>query len=365
MVSNKILIYTDNHFCSTSSIVRGRGKRYTIRLENQLETMNWLVDTAINKGCSAMFCCGDFFDRADLNAEEVSALGEIDLKGIPNYFLVGNHEIGRSDCTFSTTSTFLQNDVCEILPEPTIIGWGNTLIYILPYISEMNKKPVMEYFKSIETSGYNYKILLTHNDIKGIQLGKYVTETGFTKDELDANFDLVVNGHIHNQSWVTSKVFNLGNITGQNFSEDGFRYKHQAMILDLDTLRYDLITNPYALNFYKIDWSDDPCIDVINQTSMNMSNAVLSLKVCEKDADYLKYRFDPTNYDEHMEKIHCPKSCNIICSRIIVDHQTPQTKETISTENLQLDHIKEFQQFVVNNMEYTDIVKAELQEVLT
>ena len=364
-MSTKILIYTDNHFCATSSIVRGRGNKYTLRLENQIQTMEWLINMAQENNCVAMFCCGDFFDRADLNAEELSALGEIDLKGIPNYFLVGNHEIGRSDCSFSTTSTFLQNDVCEILPEPTIMGWGSTLIYILPYILENDKKPVMEYFSNIETPNYKYKILLSHNDIKGIQLGKYVTETGFTNEELDVNFDLVVNGHIHNQSWVTDKVLNLGNITGQNFSEDGFKYKHQAMILDLDTLQYELITNPHALNFYKIDWSNDTDIDVINQTSMNMSNAVLSLKVNEKNAYYLKYRFDPTNHDEHMEKIHCPKSCNIICSRIIVDHQTPQTKETISTENLQLDHIKEFQQFVVDNVEYNDIVKSELQEVLT
>lgn len=363
-MTDKILIYTDNHFCATSSIVRGRGNKYTLRLENQIKTMEWLVDKAQENNCVAMFCCGDFFDRSDLNAEELSALSEIDLKGIHNYFLVGNHEIGRSDCSFSTTATFLQNDVCEILSQPTIIGWGSTLIYILPYISENDKKPVRAYFKDIEAPNYKYKILLSHNDIKGVQLGKYVTETGFTKEEFNDNFDLVINGHLHNQSWVTEKVLNLGNITGQNFSEDGFKYKHQAILLDLDTLQYELITNPYALNFYKIDWSDDPGIDVINETSMKMSNAVLSLKISEKYSDYLKYRFDPTNHDEHMEEIYCPKNNNILCSRIIVDHQTSQTKENISTETLQLDHIKEFQQFVANNMEYNDIVKSELQEVL-
>lgn len=361
---NKILIYTDNHFCATSSIVRERGNKYTLRLENQIKTMEWLVDKAQENNCVAMFCCGDFFDRADLNAEELSALSEIDLKGILNYFLVGNHEIGRGDCTFSTTSTFLQNNICEILPKPTIIGWGKTLIYILPYILESNKKPVMEYFKNIDTTGYEYKILLSHNDIKGIRLGNYITETGFTKEELNDNFDLVINGHLHNQSWVTNKVLNLGNITGQNFSEDGFKYKHQAIVLDLDTLEYELLTNPYALNFYKIDWSNDPGIDVINATSMNMQNAVLSLKIDDKNSEYMKYRFDPTNNNPHMAEIHCPKNCNIVCSRIIVEHDSTDTSSNVSVENLQLDHIKEFQQFVMDSMEYNDIVKTELQEVL-
>lgn len=364
-MSRNILIYTDNHFCANSSIVRGRGTKYTIRLENQLETMRWLVETAKTYNCEAMFSAGDFFDRADLNAEELSALSDIDLQGIPNYFLVGNHEIGRSDCSFSTTNTFLQNNICEIFATPAVIGWGNTLIYLLPYILEPCKRPVMEYFKDIDTSPYKYKILISHNDIKGIQIGRYVTENGFTKEELDNNFDLVINGHIHNQSWVTNKVLNLGNITGQNFSEDGFKYKHQAMILDLDTLHYELLTNPYALNFYKIDWSNDPGIDIINATSMNMRNAVLSLKIDDKNSEYMKYRFDPTNNNPHMAEIHCPKACNIVCSRIIVDHQTSIDTTDAAIENLQLDHLKEFQQFVINNMDYNDIVKAELQEVLS
>ena len=58
-MTNRILIYTDNHFCATSSIVRGRGNKYTLRLENQIKTMEWLVDKAQENNCVAMFCCGE------------------------------------------------------------------------------------------------------------------------------------------------------------------------------------------------------------------------------------------------------------------------------------------------------------------
>lgn len=36
----KILIYADNHFCETSSIIRSYGDKYTLRLENQIKSIN-------------------------------------------------------------------------------------------------------------------------------------------------------------------------------------------------------------------------------------------------------------------------------------------------------------------------------------
>lgn len=358
-----ILVYSDNHFCASSSILRGQGTRYSFRLENQIKTMSWLNELAVKHNCIGMFCAGDFFDRADLNAQEITALGEIDFNVLPHYFIVGNHELGRGDCSFSSTHTFLQNNNCEVFANPAILGFNDTLVYILPYQLQNDARPIESYFSPVDKN-YKYKILIMHNDIKGIQLGRYITEDGFDKQDLSSNFDLVINGHIHNQSWVTSNVLNIGNITGQNFSEDGFKYKHQAMIIDLDTLQYTLITNPYALNFYKIDWSSDPDIDIINETSQRMHNAVLSLKISEKDSEYLKYRFDPTCKNEELERIHCPKACNIICSRIVVDHTMSESLNNTSVETLQLDHIREFEQFVISSMECTDIVKSELQEVL-
>ena len=36
----KVLLYTDNHFSQYSSILRNRGERYSIRLENQIKSIN-------------------------------------------------------------------------------------------------------------------------------------------------------------------------------------------------------------------------------------------------------------------------------------------------------------------------------------
>lgn len=360
---NKILIYSDNHFCANSSIVRGRGQKYTIRLENQIKTMQWLKGLANKHNCCGMFCCGDFFDRADLTAEEVSALSEIDFSSVPSYFIVGNHEIGRSDNAFSTANTLLQNNNCEVFDKSSILGIGNTAIFILPYVLENDKKEIAKYFPQDLNIDKPYKLLLTHNDIKGIQLGKFVSTEGFEISDLSKNFDLVVNGHIHNSSWVAENIFNIGNITGQNFSEDAFKYSHNAMILDLDTLSYELFINPYALNFYKVDFTHSD-IDEINEVSLKMYNYVATIKTTAKDAQYIKYRFDPSCEDAELERIHCPKHSNAVCCRVIVEHDLQTNTSNKDIESLKLDHIEEFKHFVLSTLGKEDIVLSELQEVL-
>lgn len=361
-MNNKILIYSDNHFCSSSSIVRGIGKKYSKRLENQIQTMKWLNDLAEQENCCGLFCLGDFFDRSDLNAEEISALSEIDFSCKPNYFVVGNHEIGRGDNSFSSTQTFLQNRNCEIFNKPAILGMGNTLIYVLPYILENDKNPVEDYFPKDVPDDKKFKLLLTHNDIKGIRMGAYVSESGFEINNLEKSFDLTVNGHIHNSEWVKNNVLNIGNITGQNFSEDALKYKHQAMIIDLDTLSYTLHENPFALNFYKLDFTNKD-IDYLNDISFKLKNYVATIKVDEKSREYISYRFDPDDNNPRMKSINCPKNCNGVCCRIIVEKDTaPIIGESITS--LQLDHLEEFKKFVLDNVGNDNLTIDELQEIL-
>lgn len=363
---SKLLLYTDNHFCSTSSILRKRGERYTYRLENQLDTMNWLMDTAKKYNCYEMCCLGDFFDSNRMSAEEISALSEIKFdNNINQHFIVGNHEMGNAALEYSTAHAFLMSENCEVYNKPSIIGVGNTLFYILPYQVENNREEkIMNYFPTIDTTG-KYKVLLMHNDIKGIQMGKFLSKEGFAIDDLSQNFDLVVNGHLHNQMWVAKNVLNLGNITGQNFSEDGFQYPHQAMILDCDTLTYELINNPKALNFYKIDFVSNSDIDYINMISSKIHNAVLSIKVLPEDAHYIKYRFDP-DYNPPDCVTLMPKNCNTVQTRVVIE--SPQTDLSSNIENsrqtFQMDHKREFEYYIHQTIGTSDIIVSELQEVL-
>ena len=51
----KILCFTDNHFCEKSSIITKYGAKYTLRLENQLNSLNWVEQTAKKKIVQQLF----------------------------------------------------------------------------------------------------------------------------------------------------------------------------------------------------------------------------------------------------------------------------------------------------------------------
>ena len=366
---NKILLFTDPHFCSYSSIVRKRGKKYSMRLENQLETIRWLQQVAKSEDCAEIFCLGDFFDRPELNAEELTALSEIEFGDVPFDFIVGNHEMGSADLTFSSSHSFLLNTHSLVYDKPAIVGLGNTMIYILPYQLEIDRlDDVMQYFPRVEIpESIKFRILLMHNDISGIQMGKFISKEGFSIENLSSNFDLVVNGHLHNQQWIAKNVLNLGNITGQNFSEDAFKYRHQALLIDCDTLDWKLIDNPYALNFYKLDFTTNSDIDSINKISSMISrNGVIFAKVNLKDEKYVRYRFDPDYHNEEFDKLNLPRNQNIIQSRIIIDREVSCSSESFSNDvtDLHLDHLQEFQRYILEELGNDDLVLSELQEVI-
>ena len=63
---------------------------------------------------------------------------------------------------------------------------------------------------------------------------------------------LTLDYHLHNGSKFSNKGENLGNLTGQNFSENAFEYDHRIMILNINGQEYckHYEFNPYAFNFY-------------------------------------------------------------------------------------------------------------------
>ena len=88
----KILVCGDVHWSQYSSIVRGRGEKYSKRLENLIKSVNWVEQLAWSCGCEAVINLGDFFDSTQLSAEEVSALKEVQWAPIAHVFITGNHE---------------------------------------------------------------------------------------------------------------------------------------------------------------------------------------------------------------------------------------------------------------------------------
>ena len=353
----KILVYTDNHWCQYSSILRKRGEEYSFRLENQIKSINWAESLAEKLDCNMIVHCGDFFDSESLNSMELTALTELLFSNnIEHLLVVGNHEMGINTLQYSSANVLSLDDIFNVINKPTTIELDDShQLCFLPYTLESNRKPLEEVFSKTSKK----RIIFSHNDIAGIQLGKFTTKNGYSIKEIEDNCDLFINGHLHNGDKITDKIFNVGNLTGQNFSEDGFRYIHGIFVIDTDKMSIDVYRNPHAINFYKLDFTEDSSIDYINKISSQIRNAVVTIKCKEGDYDYLKKRFG-TVTDKLVP--HCNQ---IIESRFIIEYST-QHSDNDNSNNLELsvDHIKEFNNYIIEELGNSDIVLSELEEII-
>ena len=173
-------------------------------------------------------------------------------------------------------------------------------------------------------------------------MGQFISQTGFSIDEIRENCKLFINGHIHNEMNNLEGIINIGNITGQNFNEDADRYEHHAFILDTGDNTFEVIENPYAFNFYKLDFTNK--CDVNKQLKQN---AVVSVKIKPEDKEKVTTWL---------------KNNDVVASRIILD-LTLNEVEVSSDDVLSVDHIQRFREFIIDKLGSTEQVLSELEEV--
>lgn len=331
----KIMIYGDVHWCESSSIIRGMGTKYSQRLENLTRSVSWVESEAKKNYCDLIVMLGDFFDKSVLTAQEISALNDIQWSDIRRVFIVGNHEIGRADRTFSTIDLFDSFPNCTVMSQPTEWNVGLKRCYFLPYFLEKDRPKL--------TGHYDY--IFSHNDLLGLQMGQFVSKEGFDINEIEKCCKYFFNGHIHNGMFVGKNIINLGNLSGQNFSEDALTYSHNVCILDTQTDDLKFIENPYAFNFYKLGLVESKQ-DFLN---LNLkSNAVVSVTINAKDSE-LKQLIEDCS--------------QIVSKRVLYKDIENQTE--VDTELFEdVDYLQKFVEFIKSNMEITDIVNDELSKVI-
>ena len=331
----RILCFTDNHFCERSSIITKYGTKYSLRLENQIASINWVEQIAKEKNCGMVVCLGDFFDKSQLTDQEITALQDIEwAENIPHYFLVGNHESEENDLQYSSTKV-LEADYRKIIDKPLLYNLADIELAFLPYVVESNKQPLETYFPKTGMP----RILFSHNDILGLQLGPVVSKIGFSIEEIESNCEFCLNGHLHNGQAVSARVLNLGNLTGKDFGEDATRYSHKVMIIDTDTFAFETIENPHAFNFYKIDILTE---DDLKQLDTVKSNAVISIKCIDKYIERAREK--------------AAQNSNIIDIRVIVIKTFEESEEqSVNISDLAVDQCVKFAQCCREKLDNTPI----------
>lgn len=337
----KILLFTDLHMCPRASIINKWGAKYPSRLENCIESLNWLERKAEELDCDYIISLGDFFDKPDLTSETITACNDIHWSDIMHYHIVGNHDASNSALDFNSVNR-LKADRHVIIDEPVILPTDDCDICFLPYVTECDKKPLGEYFK------YNInkpRVILSHNDLSGIQLGPIISKTGFSIEEIEANCDIFINGHLHNGQAITPKVINLGNLTGKDFGEDAFKHAHCVAVLDTKTLSLTYIENPFAYNFYKIQIDSESDLCYLDNLK---PHAVVSIKCEQSLIEQVKQKIEMLD--------------NIIESRIILVKKYTETTETTELD-LTVDHLARFIECCKATIENSSILDEELSEI--
>lgn len=330
------MIYGDVHWCESSSIIRGMGDKYSKRLENLINSVSWVEETAYANKCDLIIMLGDFFDKSILTAQEISALNEISWTDIKKIFITGNHEIGRADRTFSTIDLFDSFPNSEVISQMTEMTIADKHCLFIPYYLEKDRP---------ELTGY-YDYIFSHNDILGLQMGQFISQDGFDIEQIAKCCKYFFNGHIHNGMFVGQNIINIGILSGQNFSEDALTYSHNVCILDTVTDDLKFFENPYAFNFYKLGLVKS--VDEFKSLKLK-DNAVVSITI-DQDNTELKY---------FMENFK-----NIVSKRVIYEVSTDHVD--IDTEQFQsVDYIQQFVQFIKDNMDVTSIVEEELSKVIS
>lgn len=339
----KLLLIGDLHYSEFSSIIRKKG----VRLANCVNTLNYGERLAERENCDFIIQLGDFFDKSSLNAEELTFLSQIKFANIPHLVLVGNHELGNSSLC-SSTKVLGNFPNIQVVSTPSVVKMGKEEIFLLPYTYE-DKTNMLE--KLLEENNILDKrdnlIIFSHNDLKGVQMGAFISKEGFDIEEIERNCCLFINGHLHNGGEISSKIIDIGNITGQNFSEDAFKYAHNFIILDTDKKELEYIENPESFNFYKLEINEEKNIETLNKLK---NHAVLSIKCKEPLIDTLRNKLQ-----ELSEKI--------VEFRIVVEYDSSidNGESKLSFEGI--DHIKEFKEYIIQELGKSEELLEELEKL--
>ena len=347
----RFLIYSDVHFCETSSIVTALGNKYTVRLDNLINSINWAEEQAIINQCDEIICLGDFFNKPDLNSRELTALNELKWANCPHTFLIGNHDASDKSLYYNSVRT-LQKLGFNIITEVSskVSPQDNKIYLFLPYIVESDRKSINDYLNHNLKNPDIY--IFSHNDIKGLQYGCFKSIEGFDVSEIENSCKLFINGHLHNGEHFCKNGINLGNLTGQNFSEDAFKYTHSIAILDTAENTIDFIENPYALNFYKMDFTGT---NIQNISLEIKNNSVISIKC------YISQVMKVNELLTQLEHRITQTRINILPDPI--SEEIKQVGINDSCEIIATDHLDKFRVFCNSNIKMSDLLVQELTEV--
>lgn len=182
------------------------------------------IELARELGVNEIFHAGDFFTSRKsqslntlLSANKIFNLfsdNHIFLRIIP-----GNHDKTNQSNKESYLDVFRNRDFIKVIDEyENSIGFSKKIYFhFLPYFEN---EVFIEYLKNIEIEKNRINILITHHAFNGVKNNDGTEVTDAIPASLVKDFDMVLVGHYHNQSWVGKNIHYFGSAYQHNFGEN-------------------------------------------------------------------------------------------------------------------------------------------------
>ena len=298
---SKVLLFSDLHIHPH--------KRRTERLNDCLEVLEWVFDTAKSRNIDNIIFAGDLFhDRQKIDVLTYQRTFEIFQKKLASkiWILLGNHDLWHLK-KLDVSSVFPLTAIpgVTVVAQPSTLDIAEHPISFLPYTHD----PITDLAKI--KNECSTKILIGHiaidnavwNRVHGIRSEVSIEHDGeMTKVGTDIfkDWGQVYLGHYHAEQKLDHNVEYIGSPLQLSFGE-AFQHKH-IIILDLETYDKEYIRNTFSpqhfiipeadLGKYKLennfirvivdDIADSKTIDMRNDITQNNNVGSLEIKQVEK-----------------------------------------------------------------------------------
>lgn len=246
----RLLIYSDAHVYAH--------KKNLERLDDCLQTLDWVFRTACQRDIKNVLFVGDLFqNRQKIDIYTYQHTFEIFQKYqdvLNHWLLLGNHDMWHNE-SWEISSLIPLGAIKNILVinRPCTLEVDGFPISFLPY----TKDPI-ESLQSIENN-YNKRVLFAHIAIDGAILNVHantyseeVVEHDGDMIKVDANilnnWDQVFLGHYHAEQKLTDKIEYVGSPLQLSYGE-AFQKKH-IIIYDPETNEKEYIENTFSPQHY-------------------------------------------------------------------------------------------------------------------
>lgn len=259
----RYLCFSDIHFHHTHRFSHITSEGYTVRELEHLSCADDIIKICQEDNIDRIMFCGDLFGPVgdNISTQTMSAVCEFVEKISkikPLDMLVGNHDL-------SGTTNF--KAVHKLIP---FKYFNNVIVYDKP--TEVDNIIFMPYCTSDEYAtsvlenikDKQNKIIFSHLELKGINLGNSIETTHGVPLDLISQFKMTIQGHYHGSTSYGPNIKVIGSTQRLSFKDPG-KARNNIIIYDTETNKIE------RRSFHCPDWLTftDDNIDDILTTDLN------------------------------------------------------------------------------------------------